>query len=150
MEVLQCPPCSEPSRPRSRCVSLTACSPEEIDRFFHSTEPTRAVLTDGQLEALRSCESTDNYSAVSASGRYRGAYQFSQTTWNDVAGRHFDWLVGVDPAAAEFWWQDAMARALFPSPGRGPGRSAAGRSEENHPHSVASLPPFGRVSGGVS
>ena len=101
-------------------VSVTACTPEQLQHYFAATEPTRAVLTDGQLHALRSCESTDNYAAVSGSGRYRGAYQFSQRTWDDVAGRHFPWLVGVDPAAAEFWWQDAMARALFSESGSSP------------------------------
>jgi hypothetical protein len=101
-------------------LSLAACTPEEVLHFVAATEPTRAVLTDSQLFALRSCESTDNYGAVSGSGRYRGAYQFSQYTWDDVAGRHYPWLVGVDPAAAEFWWQDAMARALFAESGARP------------------------------
>ncbi len=101
-------------------ASLTACSPEEVAHYFSTTEPTRAALTDGQLADLRHCESTDNYAAVSSSGRYRGAYQFSQRTWDGVASRHFDWLVGVDPAAAEFWWQDAMARALYSESGSSP------------------------------
>lgn len=30
-----------------------------------------------------------------------------------MASRHFEWLVGVDPAEAEPWWQDLMAKALY-------------------------------------
>ena len=53
-------------------------------------------------------------------GLYRGGYQFDYHTWNDVASRHFPWLIGVDPAAAEPYWHDAMARALFTERGRQP------------------------------
>ncbi|MEM8707533.1 MAG: transglycosylase family protein [Actinomycetota bacterium] len=102
-------------------ISLgTACTPEEIALFFESTAPTRDVLTDDELLRLRMCESTDNYQATNPSGKYRGAYQFDQTTWDDVAGRHFEWLVSLDPATVEPWWQDAMARALWSERGRQP------------------------------
>ena len=98
----------------------TACTPEQIVHYLQATEPTRDVLTDDELLRLRNCESTDNYEAVNPSGKYRGAYQFDQTTWDGVAERHFPWLEGVDPAAAEPWWQDAMARALWSERGRQP------------------------------
>lgn len=102
-------------------VSITtACTPEEIAFFIDATEPTRDVLTDDELLRLRMCESTDNYAATNPSGKYRGAYQFDQTTWDDVAERHFPWLVGLDPAATEPWWQDAMTRALWSERGRQP------------------------------
>jgi hypothetical protein len=74
----------------------------------------------GGWAALRQCESNGNYSAVNSSGRYRGAYQFDQPTWNEVAGRRFPHLVGVDPAAASPSDQDAMARALYDMRGAGP------------------------------
>ncbi|MFN7150862.1 MAG: transglycosylase family protein, partial [Microthrixaceae bacterium] len=54
----------------------------------------------GGWAALRRCESGGNYGAVSSSGTYRGAYQFSRSTWNSVASRSYPHLVGVDPAAA--------------------------------------------------
>src|ERR671914_175423 len=54
----------------------------------------------GGWSALRQCESGGNYGAVSASGQYRGAYQFDRQTWNGVASRHNPALVGTDPAAA--------------------------------------------------
>ena len=98
----------------------TACTPEQILFYLESTEPTRDVLSDEELLRLRMCESTDNYQAVSPSGTYRGAYQFDRRTWNSVAERHFPWLVGMDPVAADPWWQDAMTRALWSERGRQP------------------------------
>jgi len=102
-------------------VSITtACNPEEIIFFLEATEPTRDVLTDDELLRLRMCESTDNYQATNPSGKYRGAYQFDQPTWDGVAERHFPWLAGLDPVDVEPWWQDAMTRALWSERGRQP------------------------------
>ena len=98
----------------------TACTPEEIALYLESTAPTRDVLSDEELLRLRMCESTDNYQAVNPSGKYRGAYQFDQPTWDGVAERHFPWLVGLDPITVEPWWQDAMTRALWSERGRQP------------------------------
>lgn len=57
-------------------------------------------------EALRFCESTHDYGAVSDSGAYRGAYQFDVETWETVGG-------SGDPAAAPPDEQDARARELY-------------------------------------
>jgi hypothetical protein len=57
-------------------------------------------------EALRFCESTHDYTNVSPSGAYRGAYQFDLETWETVGGRG-------DPAAAPPAEQDARARELY-------------------------------------
>ena len=57
-------------------------------------------------EALRFCESTHDYRAVSRSGAYRGAYQFDFETWATVGG-------SGDPAAALPDEQDARARELY-------------------------------------
>jgi hypothetical protein len=78
------------------------------------------VLNDDQLYRLRWCESSDNYQAVSPGGAYRGAYQFSQSTWNWVAGQHFPGHVGEDPRWAAPEVQDAMARALWSMQGPAP------------------------------
>jgi hypothetical protein len=64
-----------------------------------------------QLAKIRWCESRGNYQAVSSSGRYRGAYQFDQRTWESVGGRG-------DPAAAPPAEQDARALQLLRT--RGP------------------------------
>ena len=78
------------------------------------------VLSEDQLYRLRMCESGGNYGALSPGGTYRGAYQFSWSTWNAVASRHFPRYLGVDPAAAAPKVQDSMARALFLEMGRSP------------------------------
>jgi uncharacterized protein YlxW (UPF0749 family) len=58
------------------------------------------------LAKVRQCESGGNYSIVSSTGRYRGAYQFSVQTWQGVGGTG-------DPAAASPAEQDARALALL-------------------------------------
>jgi len=62
---------------------------------------------------LRFCESSDDYSAISPSGEYRGAYQFDIETWQSVGG-------SGDPAAAPPSEQDARARALYALRGHEP------------------------------
>jgi hypothetical protein len=58
------------------------------------------------LAKVRACESGGNYRAISSTGRYRGAYQFSVETWRGVGG-------SGDPAAAPPAEQDARALALL-------------------------------------
>ena len=86
-------------------VAVTACTP----------------APDPHLEPLRRCESHGNYSAVSKSGTYRGAYQFHRRTWDATARRagRSD-LVGHDPATATPWDQDTLAVTLWDH-GRGRG-----------------------------
>jgi hypothetical protein len=56
----------------------------------------------------------DGYRAISPSGQYRGAYQFSRSTWDSTA-RHANRsdLVGLDPASASMLDQDLMATHLY-------------------------------------
>ena len=75
--------------------------------------PIPAGTTEAQWHALRQCESTQNYRAISSSGRYRGAYQFSIRTWNWVAEMHYPELVAVDPINASPPDQDKMAYKLY-------------------------------------
>jgi hypothetical protein len=72
---------------------------------------TRAHESDG----------AGGYRAVNPSGTYRGAYQFSRSTW-DSAARHAGRLdlVGVDPAAAAPADQDALALHLYQWRGASP------------------------------
>ena len=69
--------------------------------------------TEAQWAQLRQCESGGNYRAISASGLYRGAYQFDYGTWQSVGGRG-------DPAAAPPQEQDARAKMLYASRGSSP------------------------------
>ena len=66
-------------------------------------------------------DSAGGYHAVSPGGVYRGAYQFLQSTWNNVAraaGRPD--LVGVDPAQAAPADQDQLALYLYHQQGAAP------------------------------
>ncbi len=66
-----------------------------------------------QWAALRQCESSGNYQAVSPSGLYRGAYQFDLGTWASVGG-------SGDPATASPAEQDHRAQVLWSRRGPSP------------------------------
>jgi hypothetical protein len=103
-------------------LSLSAaCTPEQVQLYLGFIQNYKAeVVSPARLAQLRQCESGGNYRAVSSSGRYRGAYQFDQGTWNSVASRHHGLLVGLDPAGAHPAQQDLMARALWSERGNQP------------------------------
>lgn len=67
----------------------------------------------GNLAAIRACESSGNYAAVSPDGLYRGAYQFDLSTWQSVGG-------SGDPASASSAEQDARASQLWSQRGSNP------------------------------
>lgn len=73
------------------------------------------------LACVRSRESGGNYAIVDSSGQYMGAYQFSQSTWDDIASRSGrSALVGVHPNNASPADQDAIAFATLAISGRSP------------------------------
>lgn len=78
-------------------------APQRASRGVHRTEPDWA--------ALRRCESGGDY-ANKRNPTYRGAYQFSRSTWASVGGHG-------DPADAAAEEQDMRARRLFQRSGRG-------------------------------
>ena len=86
---------------------------EDTSEDAEIKHPIPAGTTQAQWHALRQCESTQNYRAISSSGRYRGAYQFSIRTWNWVSEMHYPDLVGVDPIDASPPDQDKMAYKLY-------------------------------------
>ena len=65
-----------------------------------------------QLEAIASCESGGDPTAVSSNGTYRGKYQFSYATWTAVGG-------SGDPASAPEAEQDYRAALLYRQSGPG-------------------------------
>jgi peptidoglycan hydrolase-like protein with peptidoglycan-binding domain len=65
------------------------------------------------LARIAQCESSGNPTAVSASGQYRGKYQFSRATWHSLGGTG-------DPAKAPESVQDAMAAKLLAQRGTSP------------------------------
>ena len=65
------------------------------------------------LEAIASCESGGDPTAVSSDGTYRGKYQFDYGTWESVGG-------SGDPAAAPEAEQDYRAALLMSRSGSSP------------------------------
>jgi soluble lytic murein transglycosylase-like protein len=65
------------------------------------------------LARIAQCESGGNPAAVSASGTYRGKYQFTYATWRALGGTG-------DPAKAPEAVQDAMAAKLLALRGTAP------------------------------
>ncbi|MEO0493407.1 MAG: transglycosylase family protein [Actinomycetota bacterium] len=111
--------------PTTTSAPPTAAAPAVEPTTTEAAPTTVAPAPSGgptaqQWAALRNCESGGRYDAVSPSGRYRGAYQFSRSTWDWVAGFANPALVGVDPAAASVVDQDAQAQALYDRNGAGP------------------------------
>jgi hypothetical protein len=90
-----------------------------------STPAPSGNSTDPALNAFLQCvvqhESGGNYGAVSPSGTYMGAFQFSQSTWDEAAqaaGRPD--LIGVPPNQASKADQDTMAVTLYSLDGQRP------------------------------
>jgi hypothetical protein len=68
---------------------------------------------DSTLERIAACESGGEPGAVSADGQYRGKYQFSVATWQDMGG-------DGDPARASEAEQDRVAAKLLREAGTSP------------------------------
>jgi peptidoglycan hydrolase-like protein with peptidoglycan-binding domain len=65
------------------------------------------------LQKIAQCESGGDPTAVSASGTYRGKYQFSRETWQELGG-------SGDPADASEAEQDRLAAKLYAQRGASP------------------------------
>lgn len=65
------------------------------------------------LVRIAECESGGDPTALSRTGRYRGKYQFRQSTWRELGGEG-------DPAEAPEWLQDRMALKLYRREGSSP------------------------------
>jgi peptidoglycan hydrolase CwlO-like protein len=81
-----------------------------------ASAPSTAVPgapSEAVLDRIAQCESGGNPTAVSASGQYRGKYQFDPGTWRGVGGTG-------DPAAAPEAEQDMRAAMLYARSGPAP------------------------------
>jgi Transglycosylase-like domain len=70
-------------------------------------------VSQATLDAIGSCESGGDPTAVSSDGSYRGKYQFDYGTWESVGG-------SGDPAAASEEEQDYRAALLYTQSGSSP------------------------------
>ncbi len=112
------PTTTQPSLPSTTSTSSTTTTTVkrvEKRRRLPSTQPAAAErpAPSATLAAIRECESGGDYGAVSASGKYLGAYQFDQRTWQSVGGTG-------SPAAASPAEQDARAAELMARRGTQP------------------------------
>lgn len=86
---------------------------EPVDRVVAVGTRPRATYGGLGWASLARCESGGDPRAVSRTGRFRGLYQFSRSTWRSVGG------VG-DPAAHSRDSQTAHAWTLYQRDGRAP------------------------------
>ncbi|CCH86399.1 Putative transglycosylase [Modestobacter italicus] len=99
-------------------VAVTTPPVDELVSVGTKEQPVAAASTavvsaDGlNWAALAQCESGGRPNAVSASGTYRGMYQFSRATWAGVGGTG-------DPAAASVAEQTMRAQMLYARSGAG-------------------------------
>jgi peptidoglycan hydrolase-like protein with peptidoglycan-binding domain len=83
-------------------------------RATSTTRTTKAATgAAGLLARIAQCESGGDPTAISASGRYRGKYQFTRATWRSLGGTG-------DPAQADEATQDRLALALYQQRGTAP------------------------------
>jgi len=96
---------------------LEAARRAELRRKRRRREAIFADLPGGvsqeTLDAIASCESGGDPTAVSSDGSYRGKYQFDYGTWESVGG-------SGDPAAAPEQEQDYRAALLYSQSGSSP------------------------------
>lgn len=106
-----------PSQPRQP----TSPPPSEQTTTTATGTAEPGLPTNEQWAKLRNCESSGRYDISSTNGKYHGAYQFTQETWNTTAtgvGRAD--LFGVKPSAAKKVDQDSLAVALYRKDGSKP------------------------------
>ncbi len=101
----------------AKASKSSGASASSTSRATSTPAPRQVAATSqsggGNLASIRQCESGGDYGAVSSSGKYRGAYQFDQQTWESVGG-------SGDPAAASAAEQDQRASALAQQRGSSP------------------------------
>ncbi len=100
--------CSERPTSVTRVSGAPSAAPRQESRRVKVTavKPSGRGQDRGNLAGIRNCESSGDYGAVSADGKYRGAYQFDRQTWTAVGG-------SGDPAAASADEQDRRAAILY-------------------------------------
>lgn len=102
---------ADPAAPSAPSPAAPAATPDPAPAPQAGPAPTGDVAA--HLERIALCESGGNPRAVSASGQYRGKYQFDQSTWEANGGTG-------DPAAAPEAEQDRVAAALYAARGPAP------------------------------
>jgi Transglycosylase-like domain/Putative peptidoglycan binding domain len=84
-----------------------------LDPFSRSGVVSGSTALPRALVRIAECESGGDPTAVSRTGRYRGKYQFSMSTWTEMGGEG-------DPASAPESLQDRIALKLYRRAGTSP------------------------------
>jgi Transglycosylase-like domain len=84
-----------------------------LRRQIHKLHREATLRPTGVFAKIAACESHTNPRAISASGTYRGMYQFSFSTWRAVGGKG-------DPARASVGEQTKRAKLLYKRQGSSP------------------------------
>jgi peptidoglycan hydrolase-like protein with peptidoglycan-binding domain len=100
-----------PATLKAMGISATKASARSATTKDAATVPTGSV--SATLQKIAQCESGGDPTAVSASGQYRGKYQFDRQTWQANGGTG-------DPAAASEATQDRIAAKLLAARGTAP------------------------------
>jgi len=103
------PAAAAPAQPSVAAAPASAPDPAPAPQ----SGPAPPADVASHLARIAQCESGGNPRAVSASGQYRGKYQFDQGTWEANGGTG-------DPAAAPEAEQDRVAAALYAARGPAP------------------------------
>lgn len=116
------------ARARAAAIAAAQAATAQQAQLVNNRVPIAAITTTAQAPALNSflacvvqAESSGNYQAVSPTGQYMGAFQFSQSTWNEAAQlAGMPNLIGVAPNTATPAEQNALAIALYSADGSAP------------------------------
>jgi peptidoglycan hydrolase-like protein with peptidoglycan-binding domain len=100
-------------RATSSGYATGGASPSSPRRPSSRRNRSSRVKLPAVLRKIAQCESGGNPRAVSRTGRYRGKFQFDQSTWEAWGGRG-------DPAAAPESTQDRVALRLYRNRGTAP------------------------------
>lgn len=95
-----------------KALGLSA-STRSTTRSAKGASASTSSSSNATLERIAACESGGDPTAVSASGQYRGKYQFDRQTWRAHGG-------SGDPAAASEAEQDRIAARLLAARGTQP------------------------------
>lgn len=109
-------------------ASASAAASAPAQAVPNASAPAPASSGTGSLPVLNAfltcvvqAESSGDYKAVSPTGQYMGAFQFSQPTWNEAAQlAGLPQLIGVAPNDASPRDQDLLAIALYDADGEQP------------------------------